>query len=587
MSRYTPYCDSPSSPPPVKRWRRSTAPLRSTSAANSPAASPVARGADVKGKGKAKERAAGRTRHEEAWKGVDALLSQSFTLHRLNFPSSAPFSTAASVADLARFSSVLRTYLRQQLSLGLEPDVAVGEQDTLVERVEAGFLDLPMFGKAGSAVRPVMLEVERNLEGDTQEASTSSAAPTSRTSTFVFLPSASESSAYTLLLTKSPSPAISTLVHRFLATRHDATLLPFRIPPPSMLDILEDLVLNRDKSFDGVEAEVEAGDKGLATNLTLAFPSAVAKDGLSTLTLTLPPPILPFLSPPTSTSFTAGLSAHLHSITSLSLSALSLVRLGAGRGTFIHSGQGAGEGSAKVKFFRGAEEEGELRRPSSPPSLCGLTYAISLASSLSSPGTLLFLPSALRCRYERSLSASMHLLALEPADEMLFSLFLLAMSAASLTGADRKGHAHDPSGAALLPKFAGSSCVGKHPASGAPVFHREHFEKRTLLKREWCFRKLYYSDFDYAVSYENELLLPAGGKLWNSFAVDVNSTTYFYLELCYEDYELSKFKLLSFDEEIQDVSRDIMFVRAGLEMTVAAAGEVGARVGGGVGGKMA
>ncbi|BGP18935.1 hypothetical protein JCM10213_005478 [Rhodosporidiobolus nylandii] len=161
------------------------------------------------------------------------------------------------------------------------------------------------------------------------------------------------------------------------------------------------------------------------------------------------------------------------------------------------------------------------------------------------------------------------------------------MFAASLTGANRKDHAHDPSGAALFPKFAGSSCVGKHPSSGAPVFRREHFDKSTVLKREWCFRKLYYSDLDYAVSYENELLLPSGGKLWDSFALDVNSTTYLYLELCYEDYELSKFELLSFDEEIQDVSRDIMIVRAGLEMTVAAAGEVGARVGAGVGGKTA
>ncbi|GAA5999045.1 hypothetical protein JCM11641_001166, partial [Rhodosporidiobolus odoratus] len=183
------------------------------------------------------------------------------------------------------------------------------------------------------------IEIERGVCDEDNVASTSSAPPASRLSTFVFLP-ASSSSAFPLLLTKSPSPSITSLVHKFLTSRYDATILPFRVPPSAMLDLLTDLVLHRNQSFDEIEGEIAEADKGLATNLTFAFPPSIATEGLSTLTLTLPPPILPFLSSP-ATSFATALSRHIHSIASISLSSLFLVRLGVGRGTFIHSGHGA------------------------------------------------------------------------------------------------------------------------------------------------------------------------------------------------------------------------------------------------------
>ncbi|GAA5863954.1 hypothetical protein JCM8547_005293 [Rhodosporidiobolus lusitaniae] len=45
--------------------------------------------------------------------------------------------------------------------------------------------------------------------------------------------------------------------HRYLSTRHDSLLLPFRIPPSSMLDLFETVVQNRDTLFDEVDAEVD------------------------------------------------------------------------------------------------------------------------------------------------------------------------------------------------------------------------------------------------------------------------------------------------------------------------------------------
>ncbi|GAA5836848.1 hypothetical protein JCM11251_005804 [Rhodosporidiobolus azoricus] len=372
MPRFAPYHDPTAPPIAPARWTRPGA-LQSTSKHNS--TSPLVGGVVGTGKHKARASASARAapRPRKLWKGPDALLAQSFALHRLSPLSSPPFSSSSSSTDFRRFAAALRTFLRQQLALGLGAE-DLRSSDVLVERVEVGFVDLQMFGKEGGTVRPVLLEVDRGEDALASEASTSRIPP-SRISTFVFLPSSTAASdhLYPLLLSKSPDLSISNLVNRFLTTRHNAILLPFRISPPAMIDLLENIVQNRDADFD--EVDLEAGEaetlKGLSTTATFAFPVDVAKDGLNSLTLTLPPAILPFLcrpsspsSPNPSSTFASALSRHLHSLTSLSLSSLFLVRFGAGRGTFIHSGQGQGqgEGGAKVKFFRGAEEGEEVKR---------------------------------------------------------------------------------------------------------------------------------------------------------------------------------------------------------------------------------
>ncbi|GAA6042812.1 hypothetical protein JCM8097_004438 [Rhodosporidiobolus ruineniae] len=363
MPRFAPYVDPDAAPRPPSRWKHS-APLRSTSTHNRLSTASETPTEDYKGKGKAGESvggAAGPKKLAKAWKDVDALLNQSFTAHRLASVANPPFSSSSSSSDLKQFSTSLRPFLAKGLVGDSLDGTPASSGSSPVKRVEAGFVDLPMFGKEGSKVRPVLLEVERGDAEEGTEASTSRAASTSRTSTFIFLPSPS-SDDYPLLLTKSTCPRVTSLVHLYLSTRYDAVLLPYRIPPPTMLDLLETVVQNRDTSFDEVDVEVGEADKGLATSATFAFPAEVAKDGLSTLTLTLPPAILPFLARASaSSSFTTNLSSHLHSLTSLTLSSLFLVRFGAGRGTFIHSGQGAGDAGARVKFFRGAEDGDEVK----------------------------------------------------------------------------------------------------------------------------------------------------------------------------------------------------------------------------------
>ncbi|GAA5898882.1 hypothetical protein JCM6882_004022 [Rhodosporidiobolus microsporus] len=66
---------------------------------------------------------------------------------------------------------------------------------------------------------------------------------------------------------------------------------------------------------------------------------------------------------------------------------------------------------------------------------------------------------------------------------------------------------------------------------------------------------MYYSDKNYSLSFEREYRLPTGGKLWESVAVDINATTFFYVELCYEDVLLSKISSIGFDKDAQDASR--------------------------------
>ncbi|GAA6025120.1 hypothetical protein JCM10207_000637 [Rhodosporidiobolus poonsookiae] len=372
MPRFSPYVDPHPAPSPSHPSRTGRA-LQPTSIHNSPLTASGTAGKDSKGKGKARESGAsrsGRSKQHKAWKDVDVLLAQSFSLTRITTPARFPFTPSSPSSDLTAFTAALRAFLVQQLALGTDIDDDARGKGETVRRVEMGWVDLPLFSKMGGGARPVLLEVERGMEDDAEPSTSAAHAPARNLSTFVFLPSASTDS-FPVLLSKSPSASISALVHRYLSTRYDAILLPLRISPPAMLALLESTVQHRDTSFDTLDAELDASAagssaaRGLSTNATFAFPAPVAKEGLSTLTLTLPPPLLPSLiaSSPSS-SFTAGLGAHLFRLTSLSLSSLFLVRFGAGRGTFVHSGQGQsqGEGGAKVKFFRGAEEGGEVKR---------------------------------------------------------------------------------------------------------------------------------------------------------------------------------------------------------------------------------
>ncbi|GAA6048190.1 hypothetical protein JCM3770_003703 [Rhodotorula araucariae] len=137
---------------------------------------------------------------------------------------------------------------------------------------------------------------------------------------------------FPLLLVKSPVPALTRLVTSYLSTRHDALLHPLRIAPASMLHLAEQLVLHRDTSL---EADLATDEMRLATNLTFAFPPAIAREGLSTVTLTLPPALLAPLCTLGAGGFVAGLAAHVERVTAIPLDRLALVRIGAGRGTML------------------------------------------------------------------------------------------------------------------------------------------------------------------------------------------------------------------------------------------------------------
>ncbi|BGP45573.1 hypothetical protein JCM10450v2_001392 [Rhodotorula kratochvilovae] len=351
-SRYAPY-DRSHPPTPPARWAKH--PRRPLGSVTAPTlnAQPGPLSKDIKGKGKARDQSGAPDRAAESWRDADALLQHSFTAHRIATFINFPLSSKSSSSRLAAFAKSLRAYLTQQLALGLDPDLRLGRKDKLVTRVEAGYVDVRIGGKAG--VRPILIEVE--LGSDDSAASASTVAPASksgsRTALFLLLPaldSASDAPAFPLLLVKSPLPALTHLFTTYLSTRHDALLHPLRLAPTTMLNLAESLVLHRDTAL---EADLAAGETPLATNLTFAFPPTIAREGLSSLTLTLPPALLaPLCTLGGEGGFTAGLAAHLQRTTALPLERLALVRVGAGRGTFVHSGQGAGEASAKVKFFR-------------------------------------------------------------------------------------------------------------------------------------------------------------------------------------------------------------------------------------------
>lgn len=257
------------------------------------------------------------------------------------------FDVGSSQRSLVTFAKQLKIYLAQQLALGGDAELNLGGGDPSITRVEAGYVDVALHGDGR---RPVMIEVDRASSQDSRT-----------TSLFVLLPS-STSSHFPILLSKPAIPAIAALVIQFLSTRHDTVIIPLSIPPPKMLQLLELLVQGRDTSCDD---DPLASETIMQTSATFAFPDAIAHEGLGSLTLILPPPLLAALTrtprlgiPPP--SFLDALGAHFQSITSLTLSQLCLVRFGAGRGTFIQAGQGGDGVGAKIKLYRKAGEEGEL-----------------------------------------------------------------------------------------------------------------------------------------------------------------------------------------------------------------------------------
>ncbi|BGO89112.1 hypothetical protein NBRC10512_003857 [Rhodotorula toruloides] len=364
----TPYGPTDHPPTPARWKKRPRLALQSTSAVNSLAA--PGRGAeDVKGKGKAAEGAVLAAKGARPWKEADALLQQSFSIYRTTGLHSLPLaSSSTSSSQFSSFAQSLQAYISQQLALEATGSSRTGRRIKRTKRVEAGYVDVPLLGKDGA--RPVMVEIELGEGSDNcPSTSKSRSARTQRTSTFVFLPHATSNS-FSLLLVKSAVPAAVHLFSTFLSTRFDALIHPFRIPPPRMLDLLQALVLHRDRSL----AETASTDEtALATNMTFAFPPNIAREGLSTMTLTLPPAILPSLTADSSSSFVSGLTAHMIQTTSIPLSSLFLVRLGAGRGTFIHSGQVPPGGPAP--FLRPASPFDPLPSTDSPSILPASPYS--------------------------------------------------------------------------------------------------------------------------------------------------------------------------------------------------------------------
>ncbi|GAA6008265.1 uncharacterized protein JCM10292_004110 [Rhodotorula paludigena] len=368
--RHSPYI-RPDHPQPPARWAALRSALHTTNVLARHA--PHADTHDAhEGKGKGRQHHQGERTPAEPQREPDALLQQTFHIDRVatlapTFPLSP---TSASSSHFRAFASALERFLAQQLALGLDPDLRVGRKDQLVQRVEAGYVNLRLGSKDGALRRPVLIQVELGDENP----SSSRASTSSSTATFILLPSLPEdvvasalgSPAFPLLLSKSPSPSLTHLFTTFLSTRFDALIHPFRIPPPSMLALLESLVRPGPPS----PSSDDDAPISLATTLAFAFPPQIAREGLSTLALTLPPEMLPSLVRSDSDeggSFVERLAAHLERHTALPLEAVELVRVGAGRGSFVHSGAGAGgagSGGARVKFFPGAEDdEGrEMRR---------------------------------------------------------------------------------------------------------------------------------------------------------------------------------------------------------------------------------
>lgn len=281
------------------------------------------------------------------WRSLtEALIGHSFSVHRLSPLHSFDLDTSRS--SFSAFARQLKHFLAQQLALGGDSELNLGGGgDPSITRVEAGFVEAQIHGEDRPNRLPILIEVDRGASDES----------TTTTSLFVLLPSPS-STHYPILLSKSPLPALVILFINYLSTRHDTLITPVRLPPPSMLLLLDSLVQGRDTSMDDDPVALETI---MQTSATFAFPASIAKEGLGSLTLTLPPALLAALTTSTSSTFIESLTSYFQQVTSLNLSQLFLVRLGAGRGTFVHSGQGAGEGAgAKLKFYSKSKEEGEL-----------------------------------------------------------------------------------------------------------------------------------------------------------------------------------------------------------------------------------
>ncbi|ORY90714.1 hypothetical protein BCR35DRAFT_105683 [Leucosporidium creatinivorum] len=342
MSRLYSQTGPPAALAQPPRWRDGAQPLSTNSRGLKRPLQDYTNARDPKGKGKGKAKE--QQQPVEAWKQAEALIGHSFSVYRLSPLHS--FDHGSSRASFPAFAKQLKHYLAQQLALGADSELNLGGGDPSITRVEAGFVGAQLHGEEHPNRLPILIEVDR---GASDESTT--------TSLFVLLPSSS-STQYPILLTKSPLPALTTLLINYLSTRHDTLITPLRLPPPSMLLLLESLVAGRDTSLDDDPVALETI---MQTSATFAFPGSIAKEGLGSLTLTLPPALLAALTSSPTITFIESLTSHFQQITSLNLSQLFLVRLGAGRGTFVHSGQGAGEGvGAKLKLYNKAKEEGEL-----------------------------------------------------------------------------------------------------------------------------------------------------------------------------------------------------------------------------------
>ncbi|KAK4705079.1 hypothetical protein P7C70_g1128, partial [Phenoliferia sp. Uapishka_3] len=316
------------------------------------AAGTVPQQAGGKGKGKALQQESEPA--PECWRDKSSLLAHSFNLFRLgplhNFPISSTSSGTSSKSAFLTLSKAMKVFLERQSAF---------EEEALGNRpftVEAGFVDCLIHGASRQGMLPVSIEVGRTNDED--------APPTD--SIFVLLP-ASCGTSLPILLARSTPAALTNSIITFLSTRYDTLITPLRLPTSTMLKLLESLVASRDPTSVN------------STSLTFAFPSKLALEGLSSLTLSLPPPLIDCLAPlegsnsddederhrrktmRTDGPFLAALSDYFQDVTAFNLGHMQLVRLGGGRGTFVHSGQSASAGDgAKLKFYKAAGEDGEL-----------------------------------------------------------------------------------------------------------------------------------------------------------------------------------------------------------------------------------
>ncbi|KAM0751700.1 hypothetical protein T439DRAFT_379799 [Meredithblackwellia eburnea MCA 4105] len=331
----------------------------------------VSKTTNSKGKQKAKqqEQQEQHAQFVECWKDSIALVGLSFNMHKLSQMNDFPITPTTYNPSFETLETSLKVYLDRQIQIddSLGPD--------FIARVQAGFVSCELHRSSRASQLPILIEVERTSPNDDS---------TTSISTFILLPPSSShpnpsSATYPLLLSRSSPTSLTTSIINFFSTRFDTFITPFWVPPSATLTLLETLVKNRHPAST------------TPTSLTLAFPESIASEGLSTLTLTLPPTLVDSLQAASlseldstansslsdrrqhelhdgtgngsSSSFVAALSTYFKSVTSIDLTQLHLVRFGGGRGTFLHSGySGGGADGAKLKFYTSASEDLELEK---------------------------------------------------------------------------------------------------------------------------------------------------------------------------------------------------------------------------------